>query len=57
MSDQSLDKQGTPKEENSTHASTNQNAHFAQAREIIKSWPEWKRNICCTPIPPTKGLK
>jgi len=23
-----------------------QPAHFADARRIVESWPEWKRNIC-----------
>jgi hypothetical protein len=29
---------------------TNQQSHFVHARKIIESWPEWKRNIRCTPI-------
>jgi hypothetical protein len=28
---------------------TEQASHFVQAREIIKTWPEWKRNIRCAP--------
>ena len=27
-----------------------QQFHFAQARQIIKNWPKWKRNISCAPI-------
>jgi hypothetical protein len=35
---------------NESHlAKVDQTSHFAHARKIIKSWPEWKRNICCAP--------
>lgn len=23
--------------------------HFAHARKVIQSWPEWKRNVRCMP--------
>ncbi len=31
---------------------TDQQSHFVHARQIIKSWPEWKRSISCAPISP-----
>ena len=28
---------------------SDQQSHFAHARKIVESWPQWKRNIRCMP--------
>jgi hypothetical protein len=39
-----------PSKEGLPSTGTNQQSHFVHARQIIKSWPEWKRSISCAPI-------
>ena len=37
---------------NESHLPSNNNdqkSHFDDARKMIESWPEWKRNIRCMP--------
>ena len=39
-----------PPQKGMTSANTDKQSHFVHARQIIDSWPEWKRNIRCAPI-------
>jgi deoxycytidylate deaminase len=41
--------QNAPSKEGTPSTDTNKQSHFVQARQIIKRWPEWKRNIRCMP--------
>ena len=38
-----------PSQEGLPSIESDQQSHFVHARKIIESWPEWKRNIRCTP--------
>ena len=35
-----------PQQNNLPSEGTSQQSHFVHAKEIIKTWPEWKRNVC-----------
>lgn len=41
--------QKLPPQQGMTSANTDRQSHFLQARQIIEKWPEWKKNISCTP--------
>jgi hypothetical protein len=44
-----------PSQQSLTSLKTDQESHFARARKIVESWPEWKRNIRCAPILPNSN--
>jgi hypothetical protein len=38
--------QSHSQQKSSPSGDTSQQLHFVQAKKIVATWPEWKRNVC-----------
>jgi hypothetical protein len=50
ISQKNIDGHQFPLKQGQFPRASSQHCHFVQAGKIIENWPEWKRNIGCTPI-------